>query len=248
MLVEPMTQYKDFASNTKFKVFPLLNEGILVRKETLQCLLDALPSEYGLIVEFWKYSNSSYIFEAPRYLFLEESGKIVLSSNESIEKISMMLNMNVGMRDSRIDTASAAFIKGILLADEQKKDEVTIEEIKWIFKIIKIYKDLSDTDIIVATILVDKLLNAIQEQKQEGLESPLEIHRLPIGLLVLNCVILAEKILHDDLYRNSDYAKIFKMNVSDINLNEQQILHMLDFRINVSLECYEEYKQKISAL
>jgi hypothetical protein len=246
MLVRPTALYNIFISHPSFKMHPSPANSIFIKDETLKYLQAAISEKSCLIVEMWWYFMAPCIFKAPRYLFLEKDGNIISSSENGIQESSMLLGTGLEkLHNSQLYTASATFINEILSAHKQETNPTMIDRINRTFRIIKFCDELSDSDIIVATILFDRLYKRIQEQKQNGQKLLIEINGLNINLLVVSCIILAKKILYDEPSENLGYADMFITSLANINLLERQILDTLNFDVNVSLECYKEYRQKI---
>jgi len=90
---------------------------------------------------------------------------------------------------------------------------------------------------VIALVYIDRLVKA----NTAITVGPPTCHRL-----LLTAAMLAVKFNDDAFYSNAYYARVGGLKVWEMNRLESQLLHMLDWRLQVSPEEFELYSKCIS--
>jgi hypothetical protein len=141
------------------------------------------------------------------------------------------------------DIIVAIYVTRLLPIHEQ--NNYVFNSLNKMLEIMRINLNFHESEVFVGAILVHKLHEVICGQLQKNILPPISLHGSNISLLLLNCIIIAHKILEDKTWKNSTYAELFGFSLTDIDKSECDILNMLDFQVNISLEFYEECREKI---
>lgn len=105
----------------------------------------------------------------------------------------------------------------------QKRPKIPISEyIKLIFELEIIYQENYDAIIL-------HVINMLNKLKVKGLY----INELNIHKLIFILILLAYKIIEDDLYDNKTWSEITNIHLDKINNMELAILYILDFDLSV---------------
>jgi len=87
---------------------------------------------------------------------------------------------------------------------------------------------------VLAFIYIDRLV----QKKSEVTVCAVTAHRLTLSALVL-----AAKFQDDVFYTNTFYARVGGLNVSEVNYLELQMLKWSDWKVNVTMQEFEEYRK-----
>ncbi|CAI0551337.1 unnamed protein product [Linum tenue] len=142
---------------------------------------------------------------------------------------------------SAVETIVQQNERVILLArGSRKKDEVTIfhgsksptltirQYLERVFK----YAKCSTSCFVVAYIYLERYL----QRRRGNRLTLLNVHRL-----LITSILVAAKFMDDECYSNGYYAKVGGVSTAELNKMELEFLFHLDFRLNVTVECYRSY-------
>lgn len=73
----------------------------------------------------------------------------------------------------------------------------------------------------------------------------LRINSLSVHRLLLTAVLLATKMIDDVLYDNAHFAKVGGLDVKELNMLELDMLKVLDFRLFIKPEEFEEFEEHL---
>lgn len=110
------------------------------------------------------------------------------------------------------------------------KINVSVEE--YLERIVKLL-ELDTPEILYTLILLDRFLSS----------SELVLTKNNVHKLLLTCSYVSNKMLSDNVILDSYYSLVYGVSVSEIIYLENQFCLFLNFRIHVTEETYNEYKE-----
>lgn len=153
-------------------------------------------------------------FEKPIY-------KIAQSISNILEKYIIVSN-NIKIKRSS---------KELSLFDIFYNDEIPEVSIYKYLQRIILYSNIEENTLVLSLIYIDRLCN-----------KKVPVNKYTIHKLLFTCILIALKVNEDCFYKNNYYSEISGIPLKELNLLEYNLLVLLDFQTNVTLEVFNEYK------
>jgi ATP-dependent 26S proteasome regulatory subunit len=116
--------------------------------------------------------------------------------------------------------------------DSSLSDKITLED--YLMRIRK-HSDLELNTLVCSFILIDKLINT-----HRIILSTKNVHKI-----LLSGILISIKFMEDVIYKQNDYAKIGGVSLSSLSAIETAFLKIIDYKIVISHDVFEQYYTKI---
>lgn len=203
-----------------------MNEKLKNGSRTAQTWIDTM------LEVFPRSHNANVVPELPR----DESGRRQLGS---------MVGMCLSFVSDEIESEKQSIEDGEFVvrcctptafdhAPALKPQESIVEFAERLARIVPVCSEA----LVVALVFIDRIITTTAVPVR-----PNNVHKL-----LTTCVVLASKLTYDRVFTNKFFAKVARMSVHELNSLEIELMRLLDRRVLVSEEEFQQYSDGLMAM